>query len=112
MASSSSNISRSGRKNLWHSKTLENKYERQLKKLINTFGHDVIELLKSSAQTLPDGTITIDFEKFMTDLEQLAQRDMKEPGKKITSENITKAFELGMDTGDADLAALEKHGRP
>jgi hypothetical protein len=107
----SNNPSLSARRNLWKSKTLEQKYERELRKLFSLYGSAAVQLLQDSTIINPDGSTTLDVSAFNRGLEELARRHIKQPGEAITEKHARAAFDLGQGHADTDYEKQVKNDR-
>lgn len=101
----------SARRNLWKSKTAEERYARELRKLFSTYGTAVTQLLEASTITNPDGTTALDLTAFNRGLEELSSRNILQPGEALTEKNTRKAFDLGQGHADADYEKQVKNDR-
>lgn len=101
----------STRRNLWQSKTAEERYARELRKLFGIYGTAITQLLQDSTITNPDGTVTLDVPAFNRGLDELARRHIRQPGEAITDKNTRTAFDLGQGHADADYEKQVKNDR-
>lgn len=101
----------SARRNLWKSKTAEERYARELRKLFSIYETAITQLLQDSAIINPDGSTTLDVTAFDRGLEELTRRHIRQPGEAITEKNARTAFDLGQGHADADYEKQVKNDR-
>lgn len=101
----------SARRNLWKSKTTEERYARELRKLFSLYGSAAVQLLQDSTITSPDGSTTLDVTAFNRGLEELARRHIQQQGEAITEKNVRAAFDLGQGHADTDYEKQVKNDR-
>ena len=104
-------LSLSARRNLWKSKTAEERYARELRKLFSLYGTAITQLLQDSTITNPDGSTTVDVTAFDRGLEELARRYILQPGEALSEKNTRRAFDLGQGHADADYEKQVKNDR-
>lgn len=97
------NPSLSARRNLWHSKTEENKYVRDIRAYINEFSALAKEALQRNTHTDYDGKETVDIAAFSAELEQIKQRMEKTKGTALAEEHTKAAYMLGIKYSDKTL---------
>ncbi|HJK18872.1 MAG TPA: hypothetical protein O0X45_05860 [Methanocorpusculum sp.] len=107
----SNGLSLSTRRNLWKSKTAEERYARDLRRLFNTYGSAATQLLLDSVVTNPDGSATVDLTAFKRSLGELSRQTILQPGEVLTEESTRRAFDLGQGHADADYEKQVKIDR-
>ena len=97
------NPSLTTRKNLWHSKTEEKRYSRELRKLIGQYGHRIQEALEHSSHTDSNGKTTLNITTFNQELERIKTELLERDGTDITKEHAKIGMLLGIKYSEKSL---------
>lgn len=98
------NPSLTTRRNLWHSKTEEKKYSRELRKLIGRYGTEIHAALERASHTdILTGKTTIDIQAFKQELDRIETDLINRQGTDITKEHAKAGMLLGIKHSDRTL---------
>lgn len=91
------------RRNLWRSRTEENKYSRDLRNLVAEYGSALQEALQRAAHTGTDGTSAIDLTAFSAELERIQSALLATKGEDIVNRHAKDSMMLGIRYSDRTL---------
>lgn len=97
------NPSLSTRKNLWHSKTEERKYSRELRRLVGQYGAELQEALARATHTDISGKTTVDLAAFQQELERIERNLLNNKGAAVTREHAKAGMLLGIRHADKSM---------
>lgn len=97
------NPSLTTRKNLWHSKTEEKKYSRELRKLITQYGAELQEALTRATHTDITGKTSVDIAAFKAELDRIEADLLNGRGTDLTKEHAKTGMLLGIRYSDKSL---------
>lgn len=93
----------SARRNLWKSKTEENKYARELRGFVNQYGQALQDALQRASHTSVDGTVTVDLAAFTQEMNRIESMMISQNGTAITKQHAKDAMLLGVKYSDKTL---------
>lgn len=98
-------LSRSGRSNQWRSRTEEDAYARDLRKLIRSYTEAAAEALPRYVQIAADGTQTVDLGGYQAELDRLLAALIATKGKKLISGHVEQSYKLGIQQAERAYSA-------
>jgi len=105
MMSRPKQLSRSGRSSLWRSRTEEDKYARDLRKLIQAYTDAAAEALPRYVRIAADGTQTVNLEGYQAELDRLFAALIASKGKQVISGHVEQSYKLGIAQAERAYAA-------
>lgn len=97
------NPSLSARRNLWKSKTEENRYARELRGLLSEAGAEIKSALQTATVTNPDGSTYTDMEQFSSAVRRILETILTTKGQDMAERHAKAGMLLGISYSDTAL---------